>query len=362
MLSVSAMRSWLVVLVLVMVGLRASAQPAPDLPVDAATRSKVIEAALATLNRYYVFPGVAAKINTEVRRRAAARAYDKVTSGRAFAELLTRDLRTVNHDPHIGVEFSLEPVPDRKVGQKLTPAQREQEHRRFTFSDAGFVKAERLAGNVGYLRLDQFAPPDQAAPRIAAAMSLLADTGALIVDLRANGGGWPATVALLTSYLFPAEQELHLYDIYARVDNTTHQYWTSIEVSGKRFTGKPVYVVTSSHTFSAAEGFAYVVQGQRRATVIGEVTGGGAHPSLVEKLDTHFLLVVPDSRVIDMVTHTDWEGTGVKPDVAVAADQALEVAYRAALDAVKPTIDASVAPDAAKEVDEAIAKLPPVTR
>ncbi|HEX7842047.1 MAG TPA: S41 family peptidase [Kofleriaceae bacterium] len=244
----------------------------------------------------------------------------------------------------------------------MAGSQREQLHRRFTFSNAGFVKAERLAGNVGYVRLDEFAPSEEAAPRTAAAMSLLADTGALIIDLRSNGGGWPAAVALLISYLFPAEEEHHLHDIYSRFDGITHQHWTSIEVSGKRYIGKPVYVLTSTHTFSAAEGFAYDVQALRRATIVGEVTGGGAHPSLVEKLDTNFLLVVPDARVINMVTHTDWEGIGVKPDVAVPADQALDVAYLAALNAVKPAIDSKLEPDAVKEIDEAIAKLPPATK
>jgi len=325
-------------------------------------RSKLIERTLATLTRYYVFPDVAAKINIEIRRRVAAKKYDGVTSGRAFAELLTHDLRVVNHDQHIGVEFSVEPVPDRKVEQELTPAQREQLHRRFTFSNAGFVKVERLAGNIGYLRLDAFAPSEEAAPRAAAAMSLLADTGALIIDLRSNGGGWPPTVGLLISYLFPAEDELHLHDVYSRFDGKTHQYWTSIEVSGRRYIGKPVYVLTSAHTFSAAEGFAYDVQALRRATIVGEVTGGGAHPSLVEKLDTNFLLIVPDARVINMVTHSNWEGIGVKPDVAVPADRALDVAYRAALSIVKPTIDFKHEPDAVKEIDEAIAKLPPATK
>jgi C-terminal processing protease CtpA/Prc len=247
------------------------------------------------------------------------------------------------------------------VGQELTPAQREQLHRRFAFANAGLVKVERLAGNVGYLRLDAFAPPEEAGPRIAAAMSLLADTGALIIDLRSNGGGWPLTVSLLISYLLPAEREEHLHDIYSRLDGT-HQYWTSIEVSGKRYLGKPVYVLTSTRTFSAAEGFAYDVQALRRATIVGEVTGGGAHPSLVEKLDTHFLLIVPESRVINTVTRTDWEGTGVKPDVSAPADRALDAAHLVALDRVKATIDSRLEPDAAKEIDEAIAKLRPATK
>jgi hypothetical protein len=361
-LSVSAMRSLLAVLVLLVAMSRASAQPAPDLPVDAATRTKVIEGALAALTRYYVFPDVAAKINISIRRGVAAKKYDGVTSGRAFAELLTNDLRVVNHDMHIGVEFSVEPVPDRKAELALTPAEREQLHRRFTFSNAGFVKAERLAGNVGYLRLDAFAPPEEAAPRMAAAMSLLTDTGALIIDMRSNGGGWPATVGLLISYLFPADEELHLHDLYSRFDGVTHQYWTSIEVSGKRYLGKPVYVLTSTHTFSAAEGLAYDLQALKRATIVGEVTGGGAHPSLVEKLDTHFLLIVPNARVINPVTHTDWEGTGVKPDVAVPADRALDVSYLAALDVAKPAIDPRLEPDAVKEIDEAIATLRPAKK
>lgn len=362
MLSVSVMRSLLVAFVLAVAVSRAGAQPPSDLPVDAATRNKVIEGALAALTRYYVFPDVAAKINSEVRRRVAARKYDAVTSGRAFAELLTNDLRMVNHDQHIGIEFSVEPVPDRKAERELNPAQREQLHRKFTFSNAGFVKAERLAGNIGYLRFDAFAPPQEAAPRAAAAMSLLADTGALIIDLRSNGGGWPATVALVISYLFPADEEHHLHDLYSRFEGTTQQVWTSVDVSGKRYTGRPVYVLTSTHTFSAAEGFAYDLQAMRRATIVGEVTGGGAHPSQVEKLDTNFLLIVPNARVINPVTRSDWEGTGVKPDVAVTADKALDVAYRSALGVVKQAIDRKLEPDAAREIDEAIAKLPAATK
>jgi hypothetical protein len=348
--------------VLVVTLSRASAQPAADLQVDAATRSKVIEGALAALTQYYVFPDVAAKINIEIRRRVAAKKYDGVTSGRVFAEILTNDLRAVNRDKHIEVGFSVEPVPDFRPGQESSPGEREQLRRRFTFSNAGFVKAERLAGNVGYLRLDAFAPPEEASPRAAAAMSLLTDTGALIIDLRFNGGGWPVSVGLLISYLFPADEEYHLHDVYSRLDGITRQYWTSIDVAGKRYAGKPVYVLTSAQTFSAAEGFAYDLQALRRATVVGEVTGGAAHPSLVEKLATNFLVVVPNSRVINMVTHTDWEGTGVKPDVAVPADRALDVAYLAALGGVKATIDPKLQPNAVKEIDEAIAKLPRATK
>src|SRR5262245_37840692 len=113
-LSVSEMRSLLVVIFLLAAMSRASAQPAPDVPIDAATRSKVIEGALAALTRYYVYPDVAAKIRTEVRRRVAAKKYDGVTRGRALAELLTSDLRSVNHDQHLAVEFTVEPAPDRK--------------------------------------------------------------------------------------------------------------------------------------------------------------------------------------------------------------------------------------------------------
>jgi C-terminal processing protease CtpA/Prc len=160
-------------------------------------------------------------------------------------------------------------------------------------------------------------------------MAFLARTKALIIDLRENHGGDPATVALLLSYLFGPEP-VHLNDIYWRPDNSTGQYWTQPFVVGRRY-GGDVYVLTSGKTFSAGEELAYDLQSQRRATIVGEVTRGGAHPITIHRIDDHFMAMIPSGRAINPVTHTDWEGVGVKPEVVVPAAEALEKARSLAL-------------------------------
>lgn len=351
------MRSPIIALATLCVVLPAAAQPEPDLKIDAAARTKVIEGSLAALAKNYVFPEVAKKIDAEIRKHVAARKYDQLTSGRAFAAALTADLQAISHDRHMRVIFSPELIPDRKQDGPPPAAEIERFRDEMKFWNAGYMKAERLDGNVGYLRLDAFAPPDEAAPRAAAAMTLLAETGALIIDVRYNGGGHPAGVALLVSYLFAADDEQHINDIYWRPDNSTKQYWTAVDLSGKRYPKKPVYVLTSAKTFSGAEEFAYDVQNLKRATLVGEVTGGGANPGGPEKVHPNFMVNVPRGRAISPVTKTNWEGTGVKPDIAVPADKALDTAYLAALGKVKATIDPKKRPEMAKEIDEATAKL-----
>lgn len=161
----------------------------------------------------------------------------------------------------------------------------------------------------------------------------------------------------MASYLFAADDAQHLNDIYWRPDNSTRQFWTSADLAGRRYVGKPVYVLTSRDTFSGAEEFAYDLQVLERATIVGETTGGGAHPGGPVKLTSAFAINVPMGRAINPVTRTNWEGKGVKPDVAVAAAGALDAAYLAALEAQRRRLDPKDAPDLYHEVEAAIARL-----
>ncbi|HEV2704640.1 MAG TPA: S41 family peptidase [Pyrinomonadaceae bacterium] len=184
---------------------------------------------------------------------------------------------------------------------------------------------------MGYVDLRGFMEAnEESAQTVAAAMNFLNNTEAIIFDLRKNGGGQPQMVALISSYLF-GEQPVHLNSLYWRKDNRTEEFWTLKEVAGKRYGNKDVYILTSNRTFSAAEEFTYNLKNLKRATVIGETTGGGAHPGGGVKLSRNFAMFVPTGRAINPITKTNWEGTGVKPDVEVPADQALKTAHVAAL-------------------------------
>jgi len=153
-------------------------------------------------------------------------------------------------------------------------------------------------------------------------MTLLANSDALIIDLRDNGGGPTDAVPLLASYLF--DERVHLADLYTPRGNITQQQWTSPAVPGTRFGGKKdVYLLTSKSTFSAAEGFAFALQNRKRVVLVGETTRGGAHPSRIKPISPHLRLMVPMSTARDPITLKDWEGVGVVPDVAVPAAEAL---------------------------------------
>lgn len=187
----------------------------------------------------------------------------------------------------------------------------------------GFEKAERLDDNIGYLDFRGFFPIENAAPVAAGAMAFLAHTSAMIVDLRQNGGGSPDMVAYMCSWFLPESPSVHLNDIYDRVADTIRQYWTVSHLPGPRFLNKPLCLLTSASTFSGAEEFAYNLQQNGRAKVVGERTGGGAHPTRWIRLHPHFALGVPFARAINPITGTNWEGQGLTPDIEVPAADAL---------------------------------------
>jgi C-terminal processing protease CtpA/Prc len=317
-----------VVLAFFMAGVAQAQEGEPDLPIAAAQRSALIDGILGRLSEHYVLTGVAARLERDFRARARRGDYDRITSSRVMAATLSSQLREAANDAHLAVRFSHAPI---EAGPAATPTLEDQARaRRMAASvNFGFERVERLNGNIGYIELDGFADPDQAGETAIAAMNFLANTDALIIDLRFNGGGVPGIAQLISSYLF--ERPVHLNSIHWREGNRTQQYWTLPYVPGARYLNKPVFILTSRHVLSAPESFAYSLQALRRATIVGATTAGGANPGREFRINEHFAAFIPTGRAVNPVTGTNWEGVGIRPDIAVPAARALRTAHLAAL-------------------------------
>jgi C-terminal processing protease CtpA/Prc len=298
----------------------ALAMSLPDSAVDAARRKRIVDTLINRLERLYVFPEQVPMLAAKIRERMARGDYDAITSAPAFADTLTRHVREIVKDQHLGVRFM---VRRRRapVTPTPTPAPAPVQPRVAT---GGITKVDLLPGNIGYVALDGFESVDEVDAPYANAMNQLAATDALIIDIRANGGGWPHSVALFISYLVGTDS-IHINSLRFRDGDSTMRFFTSPKVTGRKFgPTKPVFVLTSERTFSAAEEFAYDLKAMKRATIIGEQTRGGANPGQATMLDDDFAAFVPFAVAVNPITNGNWEGTGVTPDIRVPARDALD--------------------------------------
>ena len=298
------------------------------------SREAIINETAKGLNDNYIFLETAQKMEERIRTQLKSGAYDKLTSPEEFAAAIHKDLHEVSKDKHLSFHYDPQGVANiqQSNSQNKEEAQKAKEKQLASVrqDNFGFRKAERLDGNVCYLRFDYFAFVEGAGDAASAAMNFLSNCDALLVDLRKNGGGHPAQIQYITSYFF--DSPVHLNDIYSRKDNSTEHYWTLPYVPGRKMVNADIYVLTSSYTFSGAEEFSYNLKNLKRATIVGETTGGGAHPVEPVVVSAKYVLYVPYARAINPITKTNWEGTGVTPDVPVPADQAYDKAYRMAVE------------------------------
>jgi hypothetical protein len=298
--------------------------------IDDMTKAAIIDSLSKALNDIYVFPDVARQMEKKMRTNLRRHAYRDVTTYEEFTARLTEDLLETSHDRHLRVNYSPEPPPGLVEGDSLTEDAQRRMVEQFAQANFGFTRLERLAGNVGYLDLRGFHDAAWAGKTAVAAMNFLANSDAIIIDLRRNGGGEPSMIQLISSYFF--EEPVHLNSFYIRDEDTIHQFWSHAHVEGPRMADTPLYVLTSCNTFSAAEEFTYNMKNLERATIVGETTGGGAHPvRLVRFADLKVSVALPFGRAINPITGTNWEGTGVEPHIEVPQAQALEVAHLEAL-------------------------------
>lgn len=301
--------------------------------IDTNTHTEIVQSLAEKLKAYYVFPDIAEQICICLQKHLEGGEYTDITEGEFFSKILTEHIQEVNQDKHLIVRWYPEPLPDCEGPMCQNQEWQDEQRQQAELDNYGLHKVERLPGNVGYLDIREFYNSSWAGDTAVAAMNFLANTNVLIVDLRKCRGGDPDTVALVSSYLF-GQERAQLTSLYWREGDVTQEYWTLPYVPGKRYGGKPIYVLTSKDTFSGAEAFAYDLKTHQRATLIGEVTRGGAHPGTKYRLHPHFDVFIPNGRAINPITGTNWEGSGVTPDTPIPQEQALKVAYSMALKSI----------------------------
>ena len=268
---------------------------------------------------------MAKKIGKDLENKLKKKEYDGIGTIEEFTRRLTEDMEAIAHDGHLWIRPAREEELSRAQNDEPTDDEIAAINARRAYQNFGFEKVERLPGNIGYLKFNMFFDAAVAGGTAIAAMNFLENCDAIIIDLRDNGGGYPSMIQLISSYFF--EEPTHLNTFYVRRSDEYNQFWTQAYVEGKRMAEVPLYVLTSNRTFSGAEEFTYNMKNLERGTIIGETTGGGAHPTNLHIFaDTRVAASIPFGRAVNPITNTNWEGTGIEPHIQVPRDDALDVA------------------------------------
>lgn len=329
---------WLTVFMLVN-PLRISCQSTQNekLPiVDSQMRRRLVDAIIHELQIKYVAPEQVKEIESHLRSKLQSGTYDKIDNPRQFAGALTQDLRAVSKDSHLWVAYDppleralLATPPTPSVDLLELPPTLEQ-LAGWRQSNFGFHAVEIMRGNVGYLDLRGFVDVNYSKDTAVAAMTFLANSDAVIVDLRNNPGGFVNTENFLASYFYGVDP-IELLSRYHRDTDVTVKDSTLREVPGKRMPNVDLFILTSAKTASAGEGFSFILQQRRRAKIVGEKTAGAGYGNKETPIGDGFVFFVSIFRQFDSRTGRGWQGTGVTPDIAVAADRALNVAHAEAV-------------------------------
>ncbi|MDF1697606.1 MAG: S41 family peptidase [Saprospiraceae bacterium] len=296
-------------------------------------KKETIEKLSELMNARYVFPEVAKKTELHLLKQYEEGHFEQFKNDEDFAAALTESVQSINKDKHMRIRknrpyVAPDNTPARMIEERLDRLNRSRA------AMAGFNTVQILEGNVGYLDYRGFAGFPGGKSVVDAYMKLLSRSDAIIVDLSKNGGGDPAMVQYICSFFF--DTKVHLNSLYFRDGDRTIEFWTLDEVEGEKMPDIPLFVITSNRTFSGAEEFSYNMQTQKRATLVGQTTGGGANPGGTMPINENLNVFIPGGMAINPITKTNWEGVGVVPEVKVeqdkAFDKALELAQKAASD------------------------------
>ena len=331
-ISIKVMQLFVCIAIVQLNGLKAQ-----DMKLEANLRKGTIIQIAQMLEEKYVLPEVGKKYSEHLLKLLNQNHYDSVTSGRRLAEIIVSDLREVRNDLHLRVIYSPSRVKNireaemKSEEEKLRDMelQRRAERRR----NYGARELKILPGNIGYFRLDAF-PGEAGSEILISALSFLQNSDAIILDLRNNGGGNPEMIMLLGSYFFDEDSSVFYSSFFHRIKDKTYQHRAFFYVPGKRIPQTKLYILVSKNTFSAAEGFAYDFKHLKRATIVGEKTMGAAHVANPFIVNDYFIINLPFAVPVNPITNSNWEGTGVEPDIPCKAEDAVEAVYKNELDRI----------------------------
>lgn len=286
---------------------------------DDAERRRVLDGVIANLEQHDPDTVAARKVALTLRANEALGRYRSIGDPGEFAVLITRQIRQAAGDLHLEVVYSRRPLLANPAA--FSAADEARFRAAQLAAHCGFADVRILPNKIGYLKLDMFPEVEVCGDTAIAAMKTLSSAGVLIIDLRDNSGGSPDMVMFLAGWLFnkPAF-------FYNPRENDAKRMWTHSPMAGSGLAGKPVYVLTSSRTYSAAEHFSYNLKMLHRATLVGETTGGATDVGVFHRIDAHFGIGIRESRVPNPYPAPDWAVNGVQPDVRVPPDQALDKA------------------------------------
>ena len=310
---------------------------AGEKPISHAKAVAVVHALETVLLKNYVFPDKANAIVTFLNAKVERGGYDALASGDELARVLTDDLIKISGDLHFSVGQDQAWVASFRRKELLgnSASDRKLAYDEGARTNFGFEGVGRLTGNIGYLKLSYFSDPSIAYDTAAAAMRMVENSDAVIIDLRYNNGGYLEMAQFIASYLFPSDKDKLLFDYYYYYDDgkrIDRGQWVLPGLPGKRMVDTPVYILTGSTSFSSAEWFTYTMKKLGRARIIGARTAGGAHPVDRKPIDDYFYLQVPIGQIRDPIDHGDFEGVGVQPDLDMPSIDALPFAHRLALE------------------------------
>ncbi len=293
-------------------------------------KKKIIASVSDLLITNYVFEENAISMSKLLEKNQQNGKYKSFRSTKDFISALVSDIRSVNNDQHLDIYYRPKENNQPENNSSLPKSLLEE---RGSKNNYGLKEVKILDGNIGYINVSNFSLGnflEQAKIAVSSAMSFVKNTDALILDMKNNPGGSNDLTIYLLSYFF-SETKQPLWDAYHRPSNKTTKFNT-VKTNGEKYLNKPLYILLDNGSFSAPEAFAYSLKHYEMATVIGEKSYGGAHPSLVYKINDEFSILIPTSRIINPITKTDWEQKGVTPNIETSSKKALITAQIIALE------------------------------